>query len=276
MGEGPMIDYSDRKEIGRSGEFVSAIGLGTWNIKNYKKALNTYSLAVEYGIDNIDTAEMYDGGRAEAFVGELIRKVGRENLFVTTKILPSRLNSKHDVIKAAKSSLRRMGISCADLFLIHWPNYSLPISEQIKNFEAIYTEGLARYIGVSNFDLKELQEAICSVKAAEIVVDQLYYSVINRIIEKELLPYCISQDITIQAYMPLERGEIFALPTLKEIGQKYEKTALQVSLNYLISHKRTVAIPKTENPNHLIEIAGSMGWRLSEKDLLSIKSLGDR
>ena len=265
------IDYNDRKEIGKTGEYVSAIGLGTWSIRDYNRAFKTYSYALEHGIDNIDTAEMYDNGRAEEFVGKLIKYIGRENIFITTKMLPHHLISEDEVLKAAKTSLKRLNVNYVDLFLIHWPNPSLPIETQIRNFEIVYLKGLSRHIGVSNFDLIDLEKALSYTKKADIVVNQVHYSVLERSIEKDLLPYCIRNNITIQAYTPLERGRVRHLRIIKELSRKYNKTPIQIALNYLISHSRVIAIPKAEKMEHLIEIIGSMGWRLSLEDLLYIE-----
>lgn len=126
------IDGSDRKKIGKTGEYVSAIGLGTWAIRDYSSALETFVYAIEHGIDNIDTAEMYDNGKAEEIVGEVIRRVGRDKVFITTKLLPEHVVSKDAVLKATKACLRRLGVSEVDLLLIHWPNPSLTISEQVR------------------------------------------------------------------------------------------------------------------------------------------------
>ncbi len=268
-----IVDYSDCKPIGSSGECVSAIGLGTWAIRDYGRAFNVYLYALEHGVNHVDTAEMYDRGRAEEFVGRLARAVGRENIFITTKILPHHLHSRDDVLKAVKASLHRLSVSYIDLYLIHWPNEHLSIEEQVRNFEVAYLEDYTRYIGVSNFNVLELDCAIHATRRAEIVVDQVYYSVFNRSVEDKLLPYAIKNNITIQAYTPLERGAVAHHSVLEDIGRKYGKTPVQVALNYLISHYRVVAIPKTENINHLKEIIGSMGWRLSIDDIMYIKRM---
>ncbi|MCD6494329.1 MAG: aldo/keto reductase [Archaeoglobaceae archaeon] len=266
-----LIDFNDKRQIGKTKESISVIGLGTWAVRDYKKALRTFVYALTHGIDNIDTAEMYGNGETEKFVGEVVKEVGRDNIFITTKMLPDHLTSKDNVLTAAKMNLRRLNIDCVDLFLIHWPNRSIPIEVQVKNFEIVYLEGCARYIGVSNFSVKELEMALFSTKKAEIVVNQVHYSVLNKQIERDLLPYCIEQEITIQAYSPLERGKVKNNSLLERIGKKYGKSPVQVALNYLISHPRVIAIPKTEELNHLTEIMGSMGWRLKLED---IKLLG--
>jgi len=266
------IDRSDRKEIGKTGEFVSAIGLGTWAIRDYSRALETFVYAIEHGIDNIDTAEMYDNGKAEEMVGEVIRRVGRDKVFVTTKLLPEHVVSKDAVIKATKACLGRLDVSEVDLLLIHWPNPSLTISEQVRNLEEAFNRGLTRYIGVSNFEISELKEAISSTRKAEIVVDQVRYSIVHRDIEDHLLPFAIEEKITIQAYSPLERGRVFRHRKLSKIAGKVGKTVVQVALNYIISKPRTIALVKTENIEHLKEIIGALGWRLPPKVLEELEN----
>ena len=266
------VDHSDRKEIGGTGERVSAIGLGTWDIKDARRALDSIILALELGIDNIDTAEMYGDGKAESIVGEAVRSYGRDRVFITTKLLPHRFRSRESAIKAAKNSLSRLGVDSVDLILIHWPDYLAPIEHQVRNLEALAKEGLTRYIGVSNFNKDQLDTAINATSKYEIVVDQVKYSVLDRAIERDLLKFAIEKNVTIQAYTPLERGRVVEVSLLRQIGEKYGKTAVQVALNFLISRPRTVAIPKAEKPHHVKEIAGSLGWRLDTSDIEVIEN----
>ena len=122
------VDLSDRKPVG--GDTVSAIGLGTWAIRNPRQALEVLVEAVETGlVDNVDTAEMYGDGAAEELVGKLLRRVGRDRVFVTTKVLPWRLRSPEELERALRASLRRLGVSTVDLVLIHWPLDDMPVAE---------------------------------------------------------------------------------------------------------------------------------------------------
>jgi len=267
------IDRSDRREIGRTGEYVSAIGLGTWAIRNYGKALETFVYAIEHGIDNIDTAEMYDSGRVEEMVGKVIKRIGRDKVFITTKLLPEHVVSKDAVLKATKACLRRLGVSEVDLLLIHWSNPSLTIGEQVRNIEEAFIQGLTRYIGVSNFDIEQLREAISSVRKAEIVVNQVHYSVLHKDVEKDVLPYAIENKVTIQAYSPLERGGIFGYRELSKVARKVGKSVVQVALNYVISRLRTIALVKTENIEHLKEIIGTFGWRLPPEVIEELENI---
>jgi len=266
------VDPRDWKELGRTDEKISAIGLGTWAIRNYNRAYRVFVHAIRHGINHVDTAEIYDRGRAEEFVGRVARAIGRENLFITTKMDPRHLTSRDRVLKAGRRALSRLSLDCVDLYLIHWPNPSISIEEQVRNFEVLVEEGVARYIGVSNFGLEDLEKALHSTRKYEIVVDQVHYSILHKTPEQDLLRYAISNGVTIQAYTPLEHGRVAQHPIAKRIARKYGKTATQVALNYLISRPRVVAIPKTESIEHLTEILGSMGWRLSEEDIEALES----
>lgn len=250
---------------------VSAIGLGTWAIRDYRRAEEAFLYALQRGIDNIDTAEMYDGGRAEEFVGRVVKALGRDSVFITTKIWPDKLVDRSLVLKAARASLGRLGVRYADLILIHWPNRSMSIRDQVRNFEAVYSEGLARYIGVSNFNLRDLTEAVESTSKAEIVANQVRYSVYHKeLVERELIDFCTRNKITIQAYTPIEKGGVARDPLLKRIGEKYGKTAVQVALNYVIRHERVMALVKSESVEHIDELLGSMGWRMDPEDVQAL------
>ncbi|MEM1740913.1 MAG: aldo/keto reductase [Desulfurococcaceae archaeon] len=265
-----FYDPSDYKYVGS--DKILAVGLGTYGIRSYDKAFDAFMYAITHGVSLIDTAEMYDGGHAEEFVGKIVKEAGRDALFITTKMLPDRLDDKEKILKAAEASLRRLGVSYVDLFLIHWPNERISIQQQVQNFEILAEKGLTRYIGVSNFDLPQLRKAMESTRKHEIVVNQVHYSVLNRLyVEKELLPYCVQNNIVVQAYTPLERGSVVTSTILASIASKYGKTPLQVALKYLISHKNVVAIPKSERLEHVQEILGSLGWSLDLKDIEYIK-----
>ena len=229
--------------------------------------------AVELGLSLIDTAEMYAEGKAEELIGRVIRQIGKERVFVITKMLPHHLSSRDEVLKAGKMSLKRLGIDSVDLFLIHWPNTSISIENQVKNFEALVEKGYTRYIGASNFNPYELKIAMRSTKVSEIVANQVHYSVLMKEIEDELLPLAIKEDILIQAYTPLERCRVSRHSVLKRIGKTINKTPVQVALNYLISRPNVIAIPKTERMEHLKEIHSSLGWRLSPEIIEELEKL---
>ncbi|MEM1982595.1 MAG: aldo/keto reductase [Sulfolobales archaeon] len=266
------VDFMDKKPIGNSREYVSAIGVGTWGIRNYINAEKALKHALSLGLNLIDTAEIYGSGKAEELVGKVVKEFGVD-AFITTKLPPERFTSKDEVINAAKASLRRLGLKSVDLILIHWPNPRLPVSKQIKLLEGLVDEGLCRYIGVSNFKVNELLEALEATSKYDIVVNQVKYSVYDKSVEKGLLPLCIREGVTIQAYTPLEGGLVANDKALTDIGSRYGKTAVQVALNYLISRPNVVAIPKSERVERINEFKGAMGWRLNDKDIDIIEML---
>ncbi|MEM0015296.1 MAG: aldo/keto reductase [Zestosphaera sp.] len=249
------------------------MGLGTWDIRSEDNAFTTLVTGIELGLDTIDTAEMYGYGRAEELVGRVVKRVGRESVFLITKMLPEHLKDKQEVLKYGKASLRRLGVSEVDLYLIHRPNTWLSIAEQIRNFEVLVDEGLTRYMGVSNFSESELREAINSTKKSEIVLNQVHYSVLRKDVEESLLPIAAKHYVTIQAYTPLEKGRVLKNPKLMEISSRLGKPVVQVALNYVLRNPHVTAVVKTENREHLEEIRGTLEWTLPQDIAEELKRL---
>ncbi len=267
------IDFEDRKPLGNTNEKISAIGIGTWGIRDYRKAEDALIYAIEKGINVIDTAESYGDGLAEELVGRVAKRVGRDKIFIITKLLPHRFTDENSIVKAMAMSLRRLNINYVDLVLIHWPNEYIPIETQVRYLETLAIRGFTRYIGVSNFRLKELEKAIHSTSKYEIVLNQVKYSVIDKKVEKDLLKFMIENRITLQAYTPIERGSISRNPILIEMANKYGKTTIQIALNYLISRPYVTAIPKSEIVQHIEEFIGALGWRLSSDDMEILEAI---
>jgi diketogulonate reductase-like aldo/keto reductase len=270
------IEY---KELGKTGEKIPALGLGTWGIggfsypdySNDELAIEIIRFAVEIGMNFIDTAEMYGAGHSEELVGEAIKGI-REKVFIATKVLPTNFRYE-DVIKACERSLRRLKTSYIDLYQLHWPNPSIPIKETMRAMEKLVNEGKIRYIGISNFSVEETIEAMNALSKYEIVSNQVEYSLLVRDIEKDLLDFCRKNKITVIAYSPLARGELLKgkyYEFLSKIGKKYNKTAAQVALNWLIIKENVVAIPKAFSKAKIVENMGAYGWKLSDEDLKAI------
>lgn len=264
-GNSPRIEY---KQIGNTGEKVSAIGLGTYGIGNYRNGQVAFEYAIERGINLIDTAQVYN---TEDFVGEIVRKVGREKVFITTKLWPNNITSRDKAIRATRESLKKLGVNTVDLMLIHWPNKKMTVEQQVKNLEAVHKEGLTRYIGVSNFSVDQMEEAKNSTVSAEIVCNQVKYNLKDRTIENDILPYCEKRGVTVVAYTPIDKGKTSGTRVIKEIAQRNGRTPIQVALNYLTSRKSVIPIPKTESVDHMKEIIGSTGWKLSDNDIKLIE-----
>ncbi len=266
-------DGMEYKRLGKTGEKISAIGIGTWKMGvELKSEVEAIRAAIEKGVNLVDTAEMYG---TEHIVREALD--GYEGILVATKVSPNHFHHD-DLIRACNASLERLGIREIDLYQLHWPNNSIPIKETMQAMEELVKQGKIRHIGVSNFSVSELKEAQAALKGSEIVSNQVEYSVLVRDPEHGLLDYCKKERITLIAYSPLARGALFdkkyyeLRKKLESIGSKYKKSASQVALNWLIRKEPVVAIPKASNADHAIENAEAASFKLSEQDLKEINS----
>lgn len=226
-------------------------------------------VGVSLGARLIDTAEMYG---TEGSVGKAVE--GLTDVFIATKVSAHHLRHD-DVIRAVEASLKRLDVKTIDLYQVHWPNPGIPIQETMRAMEELVKDGRVRYAGVSNFSVPELKEAQEALASGEIVSNQVEYSLLNREIESDLLPYCAREKITVIAYSPLARGRLIAGSAgrfLEGIGRKYGKTAAQVALNWLTCREGVVVIPKADNVEHVRENVGASGWRLSQRDFDTISA----
>jgi diketogulonate reductase-like aldo/keto reductase len=255
-----------QKRLGSTNEEVPEIGIGTWKIgsrANEEKA--AIRKGIDLGMDLVDTAEMYAN---EDIVGDAIKG---KKVFVATKVSPH--NFRHDdVIAACERSLSRLGVKSIDLYQLHWPNNKVPIKETMSAMEELVDSGRIKHIGVSNFSVDEIKDAQASMRSHQIVSNQVEYSILVREIEEELLHYCEKSRITVIAYSPLARGAIFQRGTelygaLEQIAAAHKKSIAQVALNWIISRKGVIAIPKASDAAHMRENAGASGWELSKKEI---------
>ncbi len=222
----------DLKTLGKSAVKVPAIGMGTWGIggnvssDNTSDAENVQAIrkGIQLGMYLIDTAEVYAGGHSEEVVGEAMKPLSREQVFIVSKVWQNHLHYA-DVINAAEGSLKRLKTDYLDLYLVHWPNPSVPLRETMRAMEELVERKLTRFIGVSNFDTELMEEARGYLSKNDIVVNQVEYNLLDRSIERDVLPYCIKEHILVMAYSPLARGRLSKDKFLQEIGARYGKTA---------------------------------------------------
>ncbi|PSN84148.1 aldo/keto reductase [Candidatus Marsarchaeota G1 archaeon OSP_D] len=263
------------KQFGKTGERVSAVGMGTYydplwiigaTLGFKRKAdlkIEAIRAGIEEGMNLIDTAEIY---RSEPLVAKAIKGIKRDELFIATKVWSNHLR-KEKLVKALNNSLKRLELNYVDLYQIHFPNSRVPISETMGAMEELVDQGKIRYIGVSNFTLEQMVEAISSLKKYELASTQMSYSLADRRIERDILPYCKKEGIAVLAYYPLAHGKLSKTDKLIELSKKYNKTPAQISLNWLLSRENVFPIPRASNPQHVRENAASTGWTLSEEDL---------
>jgi diketogulonate reductase-like aldo/keto reductase len=262
------------RQLGRTAEKVSTIGMGTWRFGSFgsseerAKQVSVLRRGIELGLNLIDTAEIYASGRSEEVVGEAVKGF-REEVFIATKVSPGHLRHD-DVISACRASLKRLEVSYVDLYQVHWPDPKVPIKETMSAMERLVQDGLVRYIGVSNFSVSETDQARAALARSEIVSNQVEYSLKNRRVEQDILPHCIKEKITLIAYSPLARGHI-ADSVPRSILEKYNMTPAQVMLNWVTQHEQVVAIPKAADMAHLEENTASVLVRFdpTEYELIS-------
>ena len=261
---------------------VSIIGQGTWMIENSGDsnsnnplAIKALQLGLDLGMNHIDTAEMYGNGKAEELVGQAIAGRRREDIFLASKVLPSDA-SYEGTIQACKNSLKRLKTDYLDLYLLHWPSSQHPIVETMKAMEKLVADNLVKFIGVSNFNLKELQEAEQALENERIACNQVLYHLGYRAIEKRILPDCTKQGIAVVGYAPFGHGD-FPSPNsakgkvLEDIANRHGRTPRQVALNFLSLHSNVFTIPKTSHPERVRENSESVGdWNLTDKDIAEI------
>ncbi len=261
------------KELRRTGEMIPEVGLGTWKYRGGPEPLRR---GIELGATLVDTAEMY---RTEDAVGTSIRGI-RDRVFVATKVLGS--NLRYDqVMRAAEKSLRELDDEVIDLYQVHWPNRGVPIAETMRAMEELVERGMVRYIGVSNFSVADLREAQGAMTKNPIVCNQVLYNLKRRNIERDIIPYCEEQGMTVMAYTPLADGSLAVRPRLRtgrewealeSVAKEVGKTPAQGALNWCLTRAPVVVIPKTNSVARTEENCGASGWRLTEEQVRRLEA----
>jgi len=255
------------------------IGFGTWTIGGDERAdpsrdahsLAALQSALELGYAHFDTAEYYAAGHAEELLGEAIRSSGiaRAGLFITTKVNPEHLGYT-DVLRSCAGSLRRLGMDYVDLYLIHWPVRGMNLVETFRALNKLVADGLVRYLGVSNFDLKLLKSA-AMLSATPLLTDQVSYSLPDRTcVQNGVLAYCQENDLLLTAYSPVKRRFISGNKSLKALAAARGVTPQQVALAWLARQPRVVTIPMSFDPKHQADNLAAADLDLSESELVQL------
>lgn len=225
-------------------------------------------LGFDLGMTLVDTAEMYANGGAEGVVGEAIRG-RRERIFVVTKVLPGNA-SRAGTKRAAARSLRRLGIDCIDLYLLHWISGAHPIAETLHAFEALREEGKIRHFGVSNFDVADMVGLDVEPQSTQVCANQVYYTLDKRGIERNLLPWCQERGIALMAYSPLDQGRLHEPDALRGVAARHDASVQEVALAWTLRHAGVVTVVKASNPLHVRRNARAVDLALRERDLREI------
>ncbi len=244
------------------GNQLPLLGLGVWQVPNGPECVNAVRWALELGYRHIDTAQAYGN---EESVGQGLRESGvpREEIFLTTKFFPRH----RDPAAEAENSLRRLGVDHVDLYIIHWPQggptWAWPGMERAREL------GYARSIGVSNFDVDELEQ-VSSAGSVVPAVDQVQFSPFEN--RRALLEACERRSVVLEAYSPLGTGRHLSEETVTRIAEAAGRTPAQVLLRWCVQREIPV-IPKSTHCERIEENAQIFDFTLSDEDMAALDLL---
>ncbi len=314
------------RKLGKSDLEVSVVTFGAWAAGGWmwggterKDSIQAIQKAYDLGVTSIDTAPIYGQGASEEIVGEAIKNISRDKVQILTKYgmrwneakgdfaFKSKDNdgndidiykyaAKNSIIKECEDSLQRLGTDYIDLYQVHWPDTTTPIAETMEAVATLIKQGKVRHAGVCNYNADQVREA---QKYIDLVSNQVPYSMVKRDIEKQVVPYCIENDISILAYSPLERGLLtgklkpghhFAegdhrealyffkdenikrtnlfLDSMKAMGQEKNATLAQLVIRWTIEQPGiTIALVGARNAEQSVQNAKAVNIKLSREEI---------
>lgn len=246
--------------------------------KNYQRAFGTYPLtgdvarnailaAAEVGYRAFDTAQMYEN---EAETGEALKATGlaRNELMITTKVHPDNF-SDEKFIASVEQSLKDLQIDVVDVLLLHWPPADGDIAPSLKLLEKAQLQGLAKYVGVSNYTIAMMKQAVATIDVPIVTNQVEFHPLLN---QDALLAGASEIGIPLSSYSSVARGEVFKNPEFGEIGQAYGKTAAQVVLKWILQKGVSINTMSTK-PENIRANYDLMDFELSHVDMAKIEKL---
>jgi diketogulonate reductase-like aldo/keto reductase len=253
--------------IEANGAKIPAIGLGTWELRG-RICARLVEQALKLGYRHIDTAQIYENERE---VGDGVRASGvkRDDVFVTTKVWTTHF-TPHDLERSTKESLVRLRLPEVDLLLLHWPNPQVPLSETLGALAHAKKLGLTRHIGVSNFTVALIEQAVAECPEP-LVCDQVEYH--PYLDQSKVREACAQHGLAMVAYSPVAKGRIKGDETLARIGRVHGKTAAQICLRWLVQ-QNVSAIPRTSKLERLSENIDIFDFELTDIEMEQISRMG--
>lgn len=245
------------------GAKIPILGLGTWELHE-RVCSRVVQQALRLGYRHIDTAQIYDNERD---VGEGIHASGirRDDVFVTTKVWTNHF-APNDLVRSTKDSLSKLRLSEVDLLLLHWPNKHVPLSETLDGLARAKQLGLTQHIGVSNFTVAMIEEAV-RLSREPLVCNQVEYHPF--LDQTKVINACEEHNIAVVAYSPIAKGDAKDSEVLKRIAEAHGKTAAQICLRWIVQQD-IVAIPRTSKVERLSENIDVFDFELSEAEMADI------
>jgi diketogulonate reductase-like aldo/keto reductase len=248
------------------GARIPILGFGTMTLKE-DQCVQLVEASLKLGYRHLDTAQMYGNERE---VGSGMRGSGlkREDIFLTTKVWFTQLASG-DFERSVDESLERLRLPWVDLLMIHWPNAQVPLSESIAALCKMKKAGLTKHIGVANFNVAMIEEA---VKLASQPIAVLQIETHPYLGQSKVIAAARRYGMAVVGYCPLARGKVPAEAVLQRIGKAHGKTPAQVALRFL-EQQQIIPIPRTSKRERLAENLGSLDLKLSEAEMAEIAKL---
>jgi diketogulonate reductase-like aldo/keto reductase len=262
------MQFGEAQFVKANGAKIPAIGLGTWELRG-RTCARLVEQALKLGYRHIDTAQIYENERE---VGDGVRASGvkRDDVFVTTKVWTTHF-APNDLERSAKESLVRLRLPEVDLLLLHWPNPQVPLSETLGALAHAKKLGLARHIGVSNFTVALIEQAVAECPEP-LVCDQVEYH--PYLDQTKVREACAQHGLALVAYSPVAKGKVKGDETLNRIGRAHGKTAAQICLRWLVQ-QNVCAIPRTSKLERLSENIDIFDFELSDAEMVRISRMGD-
>jgi 2,5-diketo-D-gluconate reductase B len=248
------------------GAQIPAIGFGTSGL-GYIRAEHV-AAALKAGYRHIDTARKYG---TESAVGEGMRASGvpRSEIFVCTKVSHENLRAG-DFARSVDESLRALGVDYVDLLLVHWPEKNTPLAETMGALAKAKRDGLTRHIGVANFNIAMLDEAMRLCPEPLVTLQAECHPYLD---QAKVIAACRARGLVLTAYCPLARGRVRGDAVLADIGRRYGKTCAQVALRWLMQQTIIAAIPRSSNAARIAENINVFDFELDEDDMRRIGAL---
>ena len=253
------------------GAQIPAVGYGTMLFPAPERAVELIVYSLECGYRHIDTARKYG---SEEWVGEGIRASGlpRKDICVTTKVTEENAKAD-DFTRSVDTSLKTLGLDYVDLLLIHWPQPKVPLEETLGALAKARREGLAKNIGVSNFTVPLLDEAVGKCREP-LLTNQIEYHAYIR--QDKIISACGRHGLLVTCHVPLARGAVLKDPVIRDVAKSHGKTAAQVALKWLVQQPDMVVVPRALEYSEINENIDIFDFELSENEMNQISGLRDR
>jgi diketogulonate reductase-like aldo/keto reductase len=256
------------------GTSIPAVGQGAWHLGQARHPPAVEEEAVRTGISLgmrlIDTSGNYGDGRSEQFLSHVIA-AQRDQIFLVSKVEADEV-SGDGIARACAASLGRLGTNYLDLYLLHSPVPSAQFAGVVAAFEQLRAAGKIRAWGVSNFDMGQMEDLVRVPDGRRCATNQVAYSLKNRRIEHDLLPWCVQHNMPVMAYSPLggDNNLVIGDRTLAQIGAAHNCSAAAVALAWVIRSGRVIAIPESGSPAHAKENAAAVSLSLTPQEIQTL------